>query len=110
IYRYAGGVPRLINSVAHRALLTGFTKELKTIGAATVRQAIRELRRDDLAPSARRPLLRPAFAAAVVAIAIAVIAAFAIVPLHPHRSLPAPEAMDSSSPPAAAALTAVALG
>ena len=110
IYRYAGGVPRLINIVAHRALLTGFTKELKTIGAATVRQAIRELRRDDLAPSARRPLLRPAFAAAVVAIAIAVIAAFAIVPLHPHRSLPAPEAMASASPAAAdAALPAVAM-
>src|SRR6266404_1605058 len=108
IYRYSGGVPRLINIVAHRALLTGFTKEQKTIGAATVRQAIRELRRDDSAPSSRRALLRPAFAAGVAAVAVAIVAAVAIVPLRQRGSLPAPEPMASASP-AGEALPPVAM-
>jgi general secretion pathway protein A len=110
IYRYSGGVPRLINIVAHRALLTGFTKEQKTIGAATVRQAIRELRRDDSASSSRRPFLRPAFAAGLVAVALAVVAALAIVPLRQRGSLPAPAPMASASPATGnAALPAVAM-
>ncbi len=99
IYRYSGGVPRLINIVAHRALLTGFTKEQKTIGAATVRQAIRELRRDDVGPRVTQPMLWPALGAGMVAIALALAAAFAMVPVH-ERSLPLP--LTSATPAAAA--------
>jgi general secretion pathway protein A len=92
IYRYSGGVPRLINIVAHRALLAGFTKEQKTIGAPTVRQAIRELRRDEERPHAPRPaLFWPAVGGAIVASAIALAAAFAVVPLHERLAgMPAP--------------------
>ncbi len=83
LYRYSGGVPRLINIVAHRALLAGFTREQATIGAATVRQAIRELRRDDERPRpARTPLLGPAIGASLVAGFIALAAAFAVVPVY----------------------------
>lgn len=104
IYRYSGGVPRLINIVAHRALLTGFTKEQKTIGAATARQAIRELRRDDVGPRVRQPVFWPSMGAGVAAIALALAAAFAMVPVH-ERTLPLPRA--SATPAAAAAAAPV---
>jgi len=92
IYRYSGGVPRLINIVAHRALLAGFTKELKTIGAPTVRQAIRELRRDEERPQVARPaIFWPAVGGGIVAGAIALAAAFAVVPLRERfEGRPAP--------------------
>jgi general secretion pathway protein A len=90
LYRYSGGVPRLINIVAHRSLLAGFTKEQRTIGAATVRQAIRELRRDDERPrAARAPLLWPAIGAGIVAGFVALAAAFAVVPVR-ERAFPLP--------------------
>ncbi len=95
IYRYSAGVPRLINIVAHRALLTGFTKEQPTAAAATVRQAMRELRRDDAAPRLRPPLLWPALGASVAALALALAAALAMVPVR-QRELPRlPEASQS---------------
>jgi general secretion pathway protein A len=97
IYRYSGGVPRLINIVAHRALLAGFTKEQKTIGTATVRQAIRELRRDDERPrAARPPLFWPAVGAGLVAGGIALAAAFAVVPVR-ERIASAPMATATPS-------------
>lgn len=89
LYRYSGGVPRLVNIVAHRALLTGFTKEQRTIGPATVRQAIRELRRDDVAPRPRPPVLWPAIGAGVAAIVLGLAAALAMVPAR-QRQLSAP--------------------
>jgi general secretion pathway protein A len=43
IYRYSTGIPRLINIVCDRALLTAFGRNQKKINAAIVRAAIREL-------------------------------------------------------------------
>lgn len=43
VHRFAYGLPRLINTVCHRALLVGYTREERDISRATVRQAIREL-------------------------------------------------------------------
>jgi general secretion pathway protein A len=100
LYRYSGGVPRLINIVAHRGLLTGFTKEQRTIGTATVRQAIRELRRDDAAPRVRPPILWPALSAGVAAVALALAAAFAMVPVHQRVLPPLPLVVASPSPAA----------
>jgi general secretion pathway protein A len=89
LYRYSGGVPRLINIVAHRSLLAGFTKEQRTIGAAIVRQAIRELRRDDERPrAAHAPLVWPAIGASVVAGFVALAAALAVVPVRERASPP----------------------
>jgi general secretion pathway protein A len=43
IYRYSGGVPRLVNIVCDRALLIGFTEEEKVISGAMAAQAITEI-------------------------------------------------------------------
>lgn len=43
IYRYAGGIPRLINIVCDRSLLTGYATEQKNIGRDLVRRSIQEI-------------------------------------------------------------------
>ena len=43
IYRLSGGVPRLINVIADRALLGAYTRELTTINGALVREAAAEV-------------------------------------------------------------------
>ena len=43
IYRLSGGIPRLINVVADRALLAAYTEERKSIGAGLVRRAAGEV-------------------------------------------------------------------
>ena len=43
LYRYSGGVPRLINSIATSALLDGFVKEEPFIDEALIEAAAREL-------------------------------------------------------------------
>lgn len=43
IYRYSGGVPRLVNIVCDRALLIGFTEEDKVISGGMAAQAITEI-------------------------------------------------------------------
>lgn len=43
IYRYSGGVPRLINSVCDRALLIGYTQEKKQIRSAIIKSAVKEI-------------------------------------------------------------------
>ena len=44
IYSYSGGVPRLINSLCDRALLTGFIKERKRISKNIIEEVARELK------------------------------------------------------------------
>ncbi len=64
IHMHAGGVPRLINVIAERALLGGYARDDATINEGTVNQAAQEA----LAPVARRfGLKRAAIAASVVA-------------------------------------------
>ncbi|MEW6107891.1 MAG: AAA family ATPase [Nitrospirota bacterium] len=43
LYRYSGGIPRLINSIATSALLDGFAKEVKVIDEFLIEDASREL-------------------------------------------------------------------
>jgi general secretion pathway protein A len=43
-YRFARGVPRVLNIVCHRALALGYAKEEHSLTLATVRQAFRELK------------------------------------------------------------------
>jgi general secretion pathway protein A len=43
IYRYSEGIPRLINIVCDRALLTAFSRNKRKVSGAVVRAAIREL-------------------------------------------------------------------
>ena len=44
VHRFSHGVPRLINTLCHRALLVGYTQEEMCISPQIVRHAIRELR------------------------------------------------------------------
>ena len=99
IYGYARGVPRLINIVAHRALLIGYTEERRSITRVIVSRAVRELRRDDAASRRVDPSLRwRALGATAAALVLGIAAAFAAL-RPPHR--PAAEA-----PPASAAVAA----
>lgn len=43
LYDYTKGIPRLINIVCDRALLTGYVKEQKTISREIIRQSIQEI-------------------------------------------------------------------
>ena len=52
VYRFSGGVPRLVNLVCDRALLAAYTEGTPQIGSPFVRRAGSELRGD--APVARR--------------------------------------------------------
>ena len=44
VYQKSGGTPRVINAICDRALLIGYTKEARTITAAVVKRAAREVR------------------------------------------------------------------
>ena len=96
IYRYSGGVPRLINIAAHRALLAGYTREQRIISPALVRHVIKELRTDDAGPRARRHGLIRMAGAAVGALVVGLAAALFL--FRP----PAPSDPDAEPPPPAA--------
>lgn len=44
VYRFSEGTPRVINAICDRALLIGYTKEMRTITTALVKQAAKEIR------------------------------------------------------------------
>ncbi len=46
IYRFSGGIPRVINVLCHRTLLVGYTLEQSQIDRPIVRQAAQELRQN----------------------------------------------------------------
>ena len=46
IYRFSGGIPRVINVLCYRTLLVGYTREQSQIDRPIVRQAAQELRQD----------------------------------------------------------------
>jgi general secretion pathway protein A len=47
VFRYSGGVPRLINIICDRALLFGYLAESKGISGRMVKDAIKEIRKED---------------------------------------------------------------
>ena len=47
VFRYSGGVPRLINIICDRALLFGYLAESKEISGRMVKDAIDEIRKED---------------------------------------------------------------
>jgi general secretion pathway protein A len=93
VHRISGGVPRLINMVAHRSMLAAFAADKRTVTRAIVRQAYREIGALPLAASSsRRPrLVRVGWAgvglAACVAIAAVGVARLGAWPdRHPVRA------------------------
>jgi general secretion pathway protein A len=103
LYRYSGGVPRLINIAAHRALLAGYTREQRTISVGLMRQVLAELRRDDAGPRARRHALATALGASAVALVVGLLAALAF-----FRAPVAPSAVDEAPAVVAEGADAVA--
>ena len=69
IHALSGGVPRLINVLADRALLGAYVGDSRSVSAAVVRRAAAEVLDREL-PSSRRPMLA-ALAAAMALIAVA---------------------------------------
>ncbi len=68
IHSYSGGIPRAINMICDRALLIGYTRELRRIGVRAVRRAVLELaveRAGRQASLARSSVYSAAVAAAV---------------------------------------------
>ncbi len=70
LHRLAGGVPRLINMIAHRALLAAFASQRRTVASRSVLRAYREI---EAVPLPRTPVRRAAWAA-VAAVFLGVIA------------------------------------
>jgi len=93
LFRHSGGVPRMINVIADRALLGAFTQDTRTVTPALVRSASGEV----YGGSGRRGWQRPVWIAATLALALAVGAWF-LVPRT--QNVPAPEVADSPSLPA----------
>jgi general secretion pathway protein A len=73
IHRYSTGIPRLINIVCDRALLTAFTRNQKKINGAIVRAAISELSERGNKRSRRRELKKPALVLAALLCAAALL-------------------------------------
>ena len=62
IYRYSGGLPRLINAASDRALLVGFTLEAPKITSRLAAEAIKDLKKETAFYSRRgRMILIPLF-------------------------------------------------
>jgi general secretion pathway protein A len=51
VYRYSGGVPRLINIICDRALLGGYVNNNTQIDVPIVRKAVQEVRGENINPS-----------------------------------------------------------
>jgi len=102
LYRLSGGVPRIINVIADRALLGAFTQDEHDIGPALIRKAAREVYGNESGANGRRKmLLRVAAlvcaAAALIGIATFVAGRYAGVPV-----LQADSASQESSMPSVA--------
>ena len=68
IFKYSGGLPRLINVTCDRALLVGFTEESRTITSAMTSQAIKEISQEKQTTRRMGEWLKPAAVAAAILI------------------------------------------
>src|SRR5690606_5612750 len=105
LHQRSGGIPRLVNVIAERALLAGYARDRATIDAALVEEAAREA----LPPAVGTPRRRGwalAAGAAALSVAVAALAAF-----WPGRApVPAPAGDPVASPVDAARVHAAAPG
>ena len=70
IYKYSGGLPRLINGVCDRALLLAYTRECKEVSPSMAAISIADLRKE--APRSRRAAARKALSVTLALCALAV--------------------------------------
>ncbi len=74
VHRISRGVPRLINMVAHRAMVAAFAADRRVVRAALVRQAHREIGAVPLAAATPAPRRRMAWATVAVGTCLGVVA------------------------------------
>ena len=90
IHRDAGGIPRLINMVAHRAMLAAFAADRRVVRSRFVRQAYREI--GSLPLPVMLPPRRTAWAAAGAGVCLAAVGAGAwALGWRPHWPAGLPE-------------------
>lgn len=99
IFRFSGGLPRLINAACDRALLVAYTREAREISPAMATDAIADLRREE----GRRPLV-PRLATLALLLAVAAAAAGTIALTRSDKGQP-PTATAPAEPPDAAPAT-----
>ena len=81
IYRYSGGLPRLINAACDRALLAGFTRNSKEITGRIADIAIRDLARHGRWSVLKRPLvLYPLLLVAILLAAVPLLFRAGLIP------------------------------
>lgn len=93
LHAHSGGVPRLLNVLAERALLAGFARDENPVGERLVDLAAREVL---VRPLSRLP--RPTLGVAVAAVLAIALAVFALQPTRPVTP-PAPQLADAMVPP-----------
>jgi general secretion pathway protein A len=76
VFRFSGGIPRLVNLVCDRALLAAYGESARQIGSDAVKHAAVELRGGGGATADRAPSAWPALAAMTLAAALALLFAF----------------------------------
>lgn len=81
VYRYTGGVPRLINILGHRALLVAYTRSRGRVGAPEVAEAARELGYAPQIVSSQRSGWRAWIVGGAVAAAAAAVAFVLLAPV-----------------------------
>ena len=59
IFLFSGGIPRLVNIISDHALLTGYSRELKRIDGATIKECAEELRIPIQAPAMETVAIKP---------------------------------------------------
>ncbi|HUG98419.1 MAG TPA: AAA family ATPase [Gammaproteobacteria bacterium] len=67
VYRYTGGVPRLVNTLCDTAMLVAFGEEQGTVGLEEIREAVRELQWTDFASRTNRLRTGGGFGGATIA-------------------------------------------
>jgi general secretion pathway protein A len=104
MHRRSGGVPRLINIIAERALLGGYAHDLLAIDAKTVDRAADEALAPGSGGGARRELAKLALLGGL-AVAATVLALLAVRRPAGDAASPAPAALESAAPTATSAAT-----
>jgi general secretion pathway protein A len=105
VHRYAGGVPRLVNMIAHRATLAAYVQRRRRVTGGAVRRAYREIRTVPLQTAPPRRRLGWAVGAVAACVALSMgLPRLGSVPGIAWAPLPKPPApLEASAPPAAPA-------
>jgi general secretion pathway protein A len=105
VHRYSGGVPRLVNMIAHRALLAAYVRRRRRVTARVVASAYREIRAVPLHRGS--PARRAGWAAAAAALVVALVSV-GVPRLGRRVDAPAPPAIAAAVPDVAVSVAETA--